>query len=89
MGMTPMSFVEAAVPLDETSDASLDGRPRPKAEISFDIRGIGPRCRDIARLKRKEVYLGFSPESLLDRLYKLHQVDRLAVPDIIDSVGRF
>ena len=87
MGMTPSSFVEAAVPLDETFDTSLDGRPRPKAEVSFDIRGVGPRDRDISRLKREEVHVGPTPQCLFDDLYELYEANGAAVTDIVNPIG--
>src|SRR5690606_14534479 len=76
------------VPVDEPPHADLDWCARPVADVLDQILHVGPRVGDIAGLHRQEVLLGLASEAFLEHLDIAHQVDRLLVADVVETVRR-
>lgn len=78
--------VIALVPVHKPGDADLERRIRFEAHGLVEGGGVGKRRGHVPRLHRHELDLGFFPEARFQDLNVSHEVDRLAVADVVDPV---
>ena len=77
-----------AIPCHKALDAYLDRRVRFEADIADKVIHIRIGGRHIAGLQGEQVLFGFPAELLFEHLYKLQQLHRLVVADVINLIWR-
>src|SRR5687767_9471858 len=81
-----LSSVVAPVPLYKASDSFIDRRRGPETDGPCEIGDICIRGHNIARLELAKVLDRFSAKMALQEVNQLCQLDRVVVPDVVESV---